>query len=44
VVEGDSGDRARAVYPELGLAVVHSRADDIPVNAIVPAWLSPALA
>jgi hypothetical protein len=43
VVEGDGGDRARANYPDLGLAVVHARADDIPANAIVPAWLTAEL-
>jgi len=43
VVEGDGGERARTVYPELGLAVVHARADAIPANAIVPAWLEAAL-
>ena len=44
VVEGDGGDRTRAGYPELGLAVVHARTDALPANAIVPAWLQPALA
>jgi hypothetical protein len=44
VVEGDGGERSRIAYPELGLAVVHARADGIPANAIVPAWLEPALA
>ncbi|MFL6787770.1 MAG: YgfZ/GcvT domain-containing protein [Sphingomicrobium sp.] len=44
VVEGDGGERTRMAYPELGLAVVHARADDIPSNAIIPVWLSPALA
>ena len=44
VVEGDGGERARIAYPELGLAVVHARAEAIPPNAIVPAWLDPALA
>ncbi|MCL6741814.1 folate-binding protein [Sphingomonas sp. RB56-2] len=39
---GDGGDRARIAYPELGLAVVHARADAVPDNAIVPAWLGPA--
>jgi tRNA-modifying protein YgfZ len=42
VVEGDGGDRARVAYPELGLAVVHARADAVPPNAIIPPWLSPA--
>jgi tRNA-modifying protein YgfZ len=44
VVEGDGGDRARIAYPDLGLAVVHARADALPRNAIIPAWLEPALA
>jgi folate-binding protein YgfZ len=39
VVEGDGGDRARVTYPELGLSVVHARADAIPAGAILPAWL-----
>ncbi|MCF2515193.1 folate-binding protein [Sphingomonas sp. G124] len=43
VVEGDGGDRTRVGYPELGLAVVHARADAIPPNAIIPAWLEVAL-
>jgi folate-binding protein YgfZ len=43
VVEGDGGERTRAAYPELGLAVVHARADDIPSNAIIPAWLQPGV-
>ena len=43
VVEGDGGERARVSYPELGLTVVHARADAIPVHAIVPAWLEAAL-
>ena len=43
-VAGDGGERTRIAYPELGLAVVHARADAIPDNAIVPAWLEPALA
>ena len=43
VVEGDGGDRVRVAYPELSLSVVHARIDDIPTNAIVPAWLKPAL-
>lgn len=40
VVEGagEGGERARAAYPELGLAVVHARADAIPANAIRPEW------
>jgi folate-binding protein YgfZ len=43
VVEGEGGERARIAYPQLGLSVVHARADAIPPNAIVPAWLEPAL-
>jgi len=43
VVEGDGGDRARIAYPELGLAVVHARADAIPDAAIIPEWLAPAV-
>ena len=44
VVEGDGGERARVSYPDFGLAVVHARADAIPADAILPAWLEPALA
>jgi hypothetical protein len=44
VVEGDGGDRRRIAYPDLGLAVVHARADDIPADAIVPDWLETVLA
>ena len=44
VVEGDGGKRARVAYPELGLAVVHARADAVPEDAIIPPWLEPALA
>jgi folate-binding protein YgfZ len=43
VVEGDGGERARIAYPELGLAVVHARADALLEGAIVPAWLDAAL-
>ena len=39
VVEGDGGERVRATYPELGLAVVHARVDAIPEKAIIPSWL-----
>ena len=39
VVEGDGGERVRVAYPQLGLAVVHARADAIPAEAIVPGWL-----
>ena len=44
VVEGDGGERTRITYPELGLSVAHARADALPDNAIIPAWLEPALA
>jgi folate-binding protein YgfZ len=43
VVEGEGGDRSRIAYPELGLAVVHARADAIPDAAIIPEWLAPAV-
>jgi hypothetical protein len=43
VVEGDGGERARVAFPELGFAVVHARADALPGNAIIPAWLEPAV-
>jgi len=43
VVDGDGGDRQRVAYPDLGLAVIHARADALPANAIVPAWLKPEL-
>ena len=36
-------DRGRAFYPELGLAIVHARMDAIPAQALIPAWLEPAL-
>jgi folate-binding protein YgfZ len=43
VIEGNGGERTCADYPELGLAVVHARADAIPADAIIPSWLKPAL-
>jgi tRNA-modifying protein YgfZ len=43
VVEGDGSERLRVSYPELGLAVVHARANALPGNAILPNWLQPAL-
>ena len=44
VVAGDARpDRLRASYPELGLSIVHARADAIPPGAIVPDWLEPSL-
>jgi hypothetical protein len=44
VVRGDGNERVRVAYSELGLAVIHARTDSIPENAIIPAWLKPALA
>jgi tRNA-modifying protein YgfZ len=38
-----AGDRARAVYPGLGLSVEHRRIDNL-VGAITPDWLKEALA
>jgi folate-binding protein YgfZ len=43
VVEGDGGDRTRVAYPDLGLSVVHARADAFPAGAIIPAWLESSL-
>jgi hypothetical protein len=43
VPAGTPGDRTRIHYPELGLAVDHRRVEDLG-NAIVPAWLTAALA
>ena len=43
VVDGDGGDRTRVAFAELGLSVVHARADALPDNVIVPPWLEPAL-
>ena len=43
VVEGDGGERVRVAYPELGLAVVHARADAIPAGAILTDWLEAAV-
>ena len=40
VVEGDGGERVRAAYAELGLAVVHARVEAVPANAIIPEWLN----
>lgn len=44
VVEGNGGDRTRVTYPDLGLSVVHARADALPAGAIVPEWLRASLA
>ena len=44
VVEGDGGARTRIAYPDLGLAVVHARVDDMPPKAIMPAWLKAGIA
>ena len=43
VVEGNGGERSRVAYPDLGLSVGHVRVENIPPDAIVPAWLKPAL-
>ena len=43
VVEGNGGDRVRVAYPDLGLAVVHARADAVPEGAITPDWLATSL-
>lgn len=39
----EAGPRARAFYPDLGLAVEHRRVEDLG-QAIIPEWLAPALA
>jgi folate-binding protein YgfZ len=44
VLAGGGGERSRAEYPEVGLAVVHARVDAIPDNAIIPHWLKESLA
>ncbi len=38
VVHGDGAGKARVVYPELGLAVVHVKSDSIPDRVIIPGW------
>lgn len=43
VTKGDGGERARAVYPDIDLAVVHARVGELPDGAIIPDWLGPAL-
>ena len=43
VVKGDGGERVRIAYPDLGLAVVHVRADAMPDAAIIPDWLASAI-
>ena len=43
VVEGEGGERTRVAYPELGLSVIHARADALPEKAKIPAWLEQAL-
>ncbi|MEO6112850.1 MAG: folate-binding protein [Sphingomicrobium sp.] len=43
VVRGDGGGKARVAYPELGLAVVHARADAVPEGAIILDWMAAAL-
>jgi len=42
VATSEAGERTRALYPALGLAVEHRRIDDLE-GALVPAWLAPAL-
>ncbi|QPQ54292.1 folate-binding protein YgfZ [Allosphingosinicella flava] len=42
VPAGAAGERTRAHYPDLGLAVEHRRVDDLG-NAILPDWLKAAL-
>jgi hypothetical protein len=42
VPTAETGDRTRAVYPELGLAVEHRRIEDLGL-ALRPAWLAEAL-
>jgi tRNA-modifying protein YgfZ len=44
VTVGGGDERSRVQYPELDRSVVHARVDAIPKNAIIPAWLAPALA
>ena len=44
VVAGDGGQKARATYPDLGLAVVHARVEAVPEGAIIPDWLAQTLA
>ena len=39
----EPGPRAKAFYPDLGLAVEHRRVDDLS-GALIPDWLAPALA
>ncbi len=43
VRDNGDGGKARAAYPELGLAVVHGRADAPPGGAIIPPWLAAVL-
>jgi folate-binding protein YgfZ len=42
VPAGGPGERTRAFYPDLGLAVEHRRVDDLGV-ALIPDWLAAAL-
>ena len=44
VVAGGGDERARVEYSDIGLSVVHARADAVPNNAIIPGWLEKALA
>ena len=34
-----AAERVRVSYPEFGLAVAHLRIDDVPADAIRPAWM-----
>ena len=40
---GETGERTRATYPELGLMVEHRRVDALG-DAIIPPWLAGAMA
>jgi hypothetical protein len=40
---GESGDRTRAAYPDLGLMVELRRVEE-PGDALMPAWLTGAIA
>ena len=44
VTMGGGGERTRAEYPAVNLAVIHARVDAIPTNAIIPEWLAASLA
>lgn len=42
VAAAEPGPRTKVFYPDIGLAVEHRRVDDLG-NALIPAWLAPAL-